>query len=119
MANSNKFNQKLYDLGVCDERGAAFCATAVGLPKGEFGMVMLGVVGNDLSIYDTNMRGDVGGHLYTVPLREVTELQINHGLLAEFFKGYSFKFRYDGFEWKFKNCAMKKAELAVIAEEAK
>ncbi len=117
MSDLNKFSQKMYNAGVCDERGAAFCATAVGLPEGEFGMVLLGVNGNELSVYDTDMKSNVGEHLYTIPLNEVTDLQITNGLLAEIFKGYSFKFTYDHFEWKFKNCAQQKAQLAVIRSE--
>lgn len=119
MSNLNKFAQKMFDAGVCDARGAAFCATAVKLPDGSFGMVLMGVVGNELSIYDTDMKSTVGEHLYTIPLKEVTDLQITSGLLAEIFKGYSFKFTYDGFEWKFKNCAQQKAALQVIANECK
>jgi len=114
----SKFSQTVVDAGVCDERGAAFCATAVRLPQGEFGMVLLGVNGNELFIYDIDMRSNIGEHLYTIPLKEITDLKINNGLLGEMIKGYSFKFNYEGFEWKFKNCAMKKNELAVIQKEA-
>ena len=119
MSNLNKFAQKMFDAGVCDARGAAFCATAVKLPDGSFGMVLMGVVGNELSIYDTDMKSTVGEHLYTIPLKEVTDLQITNGLLAEIFRGYSFKFTYDGFEWKFKNCAQQKEQLEVIRHEVK
>ena len=118
MSNLNKFAQKMFDAGVCDARGAAFCATAVKLPDGAFGMVLMGVVGNELSLYDTDMKSNVGEHLYTIPLKEVTDLQITSGMLAEIFKGYSFKFAYNGFEWKFKNCAQQKAQLEVIRREA-
>ena len=118
MSNLNKFAQKMFDAGVCDERGAAFCATVVELPDGSFGMVLMGVCGNDLSIYDTDMKSSVGKHLYTISLKEVTDLQITNGMLAEIFKGYSFKFIYKGFEWKFKNCAQQKAQLEVIKSEA-
>lgn len=119
MSNLNKFAQKMFDAGVCDARGAAFCATAVKLPDGSFGMVLMGVVGNELSLYDTDMKSTVGEHLYTIPLKEVTDLQITSGLLAEIFKGYSFKFTYDGFEWKFKNCAQQKEQLEVIRREVR
>ena len=119
MPSLNKFAQKMVDAGVCDERGAAFCATAVGLPDGQFGMVLMGVVGNDLSIYDTDMRSNVGERLYTIPLQKAENLQMAGSLLAEIFKCYSFKFTYDGFEWKFKNCAQQKEPLAVIQSEVK
>jgi len=118
MSKLNKYSQKMYDAGVCDERGAAFCATAVGLPAGQFGMVLLAVKGNVLSIIDTDMKNNIGEHMYSIPLNEITDLQINNGLLAEILKGYSFKFTYNGFEWKFKNCAQQKDQLAVIKSEA-
>lgn len=117
MSSLNKFSQKMYDAGVCDERGAAFSATAVGLPNGEFGMVLMGVVGNELGIYDTDIKSSIGVRLYTIPLKEATDLHITNGLFAEIFKGYSFKFTYNGFEWKFKNCSPQKEQLAVINRE--
>lgn len=119
MSNQDKFARKMVEAGVCDERGAVFCATAAKLPDGSFGMVLMGVVGNELHLYDTDMKSSVGQHLYTIPLKDVTDLQITSGLLAEIFKGYSFKFTYNGFEWKFKNCAQQKTQLAVIKSETK
>ena len=119
MSYLDTFSQKMLDAGVCDARGADFCATAVRLPDGQFGMVLMGVVGNELSIYDTDMKSNVGEHLYTIPLKKATDLQITNGLLAEVFKGYSFKFNYDGFEWKFKNCAQHKEQLEIIRHETR
>ena len=118
MTNKEKFAQKMMAAGVCDERGAAFCATAVKLPDGSFGMCLLGVKGNELSIYDTDMKSSVGKLLYTIPLKEVTDLTITGSLLQEIFKGYSFKFIHDGFAYKFKNCAQNKEALSVIRSEA-
>jgi len=77
----------------------------------------MGVYGNDLSIYETDMKSSIGKLLYTIPLKEVTDVQITNGLLAEIFKGFSFKSTYNGFEWKFKNCAQQKAQLEVIKSE--
>lgn len=119
MNNKDKFARKMLEAGVCDERGAVFCATAAALPDGSFGMVLVGVVGNELHLYDTDMRSSVGQRLYTIPLKDVTDLQITSGLLAEIFKGYSFRFTYNDFVWKFKNCAQNKAQLAIIASECK
>ncbi len=118
MTNKEKYAQKMISAGVCDERGAAFCATAVKLPNGSFGMCLLGVKGNELSIYDTDMKSSVGELLYTIPLRNISGLEITSGLLAEIFKGYSFKFTYEGFNYKFKNCAQQQSALAVIRNEA-
>lgn len=118
MTNKENFAQKMISAGVCDERGAAFCATAVKLPDGSFGMCLLGVKGNELSIYDTDMKSSMGKLLYTIPLKQVTGLEITSGLLAEIFKGFSFRFTYDGFVYKFKNCAQQKEALSVIRSEA-
>ncbi len=113
------FAKKMMEAGVCDERGAAFCATAVELPDGSFGMCLLGVVGNELSIYDTDMKSSVGKKLYTIPLKNVTGLTVNNGFLGELLKGCSFRFTYEGFTYTFKNCWQQKAQLAVIQNEAK
>ncbi len=113
------FAKKMMDAGVCDERGAAFCATAVKLPDGSFGMCLLGVVGNNLNIYDTDMKTNVGQKLYTIPLKDVTDLTVTNGFLGELFKGYSFGFTYGGFDYTFKNCWQQKQQLAVIRSEVK
>ena len=47
MTNQEKYAQQMQDAGVCDARGAALCATVKELPDGSFGMVLLGVKGND------------------------------------------------------------------------
>lgn len=118
MTNKEKFAQKMLAAGVCDERGAAFCATAVALPDGSFGMCLLGLAGSTLSIYDTDMKSSVGKLLYAIPLKEVTGLKVTGSLLKEIFTGYSFQFTHNGFQYKFKNCAQNKAALAAIASEA-
>ncbi len=118
MANGKQaFAQKMMAAGVCDERGAVFCATATGLPNGDFGMVLLGVKGNTLVIHDTNMKSEVGALLYSIELKDVANLKIV-SFLAELIKGYSFQFDYEGFNYQFKNCAQNKEALAVIAKEA-
>lgn len=117
-SNQEKYAQKMCAAGVCDERGAAFCATAVKLPNGAFGMCLLGVKGNELSIYDTDMKSNAGELLYVIPLKDVSGLTINEGFLAELLKGCSLKFTYQGFTYTFKNCWQQKQALAVIRTEA-
>ncbi len=112
------YAKKMMDAGVCDERGAAFCADAVALPDGSYGLCLLGVVGNELSIYDTDMKSTVGEKLYTIPLKNVTDLTVSNGFLGELLKGYSFRFTYEGFTYTFKSCCQQKAHLAVIRNEA-
>ncbi len=113
------FAKKMMEAGVCDERGAAFCATAVKMPNGSFGMCLLGVVGNELSIYETDMKSSVGQKVYIISLKNVTDLTVTNGFFGELFKGYSFRFTYEGFTYTFKNCWQQKAQLAVIQSEAK
>lgn len=73
MTNQEKYAQQMQDAGVCDARGAALCATVKELPDGSFGMVLLGVKGNDLLIYDTNMKSEPLKLMHTIPLKGVTD----------------------------------------------
>ena len=73
MTNQEKYAQQMQDAGVCDARGAALCATVKELPDGSFGMVLLGVKGNDLLIYDTNMKSEPLKLMHTIPLKDVTD----------------------------------------------
>ncbi len=115
----NGFEQKMMLSGVCDERGAAVCATAEKLPNGAYGMCLLGVKGNVLQIYDTNMKSEVGTHLYDIPLCETEGFQRVSGLFGELIKGYSFRFTYEGFKYVFKNCSAKKNVVDIIEAECK
>lgn len=117
MANQEKYAQQMQDAGVCDARGAAFCATAKALPDGSFGMVLLGVKGNDLLIYDTNMKSEPLKLMYTIPLKSASDFSTSGGFLGEMLKGYSFRFTAGGFTYTFKNCGQQKAGIAVIQQE--
>lgn len=115
----DKYIRKYIDIGVCDERGAVFHATAVNLPGGEFGMCVLAVNGNVLTVYDTDSKKPVGAKMYTVPLKNAKDIMINDSFFSELIKGYSLKFIYDGATYKFKNAYSQKDALAVIRSEAK
>ncbi len=119
MRSQEQYIQKLIETGVCDERGAAFNATADLLPNGTYGMCIMGVRGNILSIYDTGAKASVGPKMFSIPLKDIKNLIINSGFFAELIKGFSFRFDYNGFTYTFKNCYMKKQELSVIESEAK
>ena len=103
MTNQEKYAQQMQDAGVCDARGAALCATVKELPDGSFGMVLLGVKGNDLLIYDTNMKSEPLKLMHTIPLKGVTDFSTT-SLMGEILKGYTFRFTSDGFTYSFKNC---------------
>lgn len=98
MTNQEKYAQQMQDAGVCDARGAALCATVKELPDGSFGMVLLGVKGNDLLIYDTNMKSEPLKLMHTIPLKGVTDFSTT-SLMGEILKGYTFRFTSDGFTY--------------------
>ena len=79
----------------------ALCATVKELPDGSFGMVLLGVKGNDLLIYDTNMKSEPLKLMHTIPLKGVTDFSTT-SLMGEILKGYTFRFTSDGFTYSFK-----------------
>ena len=114
-----EYAKMLVEKGYCDDRHIAFCATADRLPNGSYGMVVLAVKDNDLLVSDMEgFKAIPTKLLYRIPLREIDDLQITPNMLAELFKGYSFRFTYRDFQFVFKNCAQQKACLAVIREEA-
>ena len=109
----SKFQDKLIADGYCDDRGAGFCATATKLPNGEYGMVALCVKGNTLSLYDVDMRSNLGQMLYTVELKQIENLKIRTGILSQVLK-----FEYNGAAYSFTNFVGVKPALKVIADEA-
>ena len=110
----SKFQDKLIAQGYCDERGAGFCATATKLPGGEYGMVALCVKGNNLSLYDVDMKSNLGQRLYQVELKRIQNLKIRAMLLSQVLK-----FEYEGNAYSFTNFAGVKPALKVIEEESK
>lgn len=110
----SKFQEKLIAQGYCDERGTGFCATATKLPGGEYGMVALCVKGNVLSLYDVDMKSNLGQLLYQVELKRIGNLKIRAMLLSQVLK-----FEYEGNTYSFTNFAGVKPSLKVIEEESK
>ncbi len=110
----SKFQMGLIEKGYCDERGAGFCATATQLPRGEYGLVALCVKGNILSIYDVDIRSNLGELLYKIELKKIKNLK---NIFVLF--GRTLKFNYGGNTYSFTNIAGVKAALSVIEEESK
>ena len=108
-----KFQEKLMADGYCDNRGAGFCATATKLPKGEYGMVALCVNGNKLSLFDVDMKSNLGDLLYAVDLKQIENLKIRAGIFSQVLK-----FDYNGSTYSFTNFVGVKPALTVIEEEA-
>ena len=108
-----KYQEKLLAMGLCDERMAAFCATATNLPRGEYGMVLLAVKGNMLSLYDVDMKSDPQDLLYTIPLNEIENLKYSTFVLTA-----QLKFTWKGEGFRFTNFAGVKSALEVIKTES-
>jgi hypothetical protein len=109
----SKFQQKLIDDGYCDEHGAGFCASATRLPNGEYGLIALCVKGNILSMYDVDMRNNIGACVYTVELSKIEGLKIKCNILSQILK-----FVYEGKEYAFTNFLGVKPALEVIKSES-
>lgn len=107
------FQEKLAAQGYCDERGAGFCATATKLPDGELGLVALCVKGNVLTVYDVDIRSNLGEMLYQVKLSEIEGLKIRCNIFSQVLR-----FNYLGDEYSFTNFLGVKPALAVIEAES-
>lgn len=110
---NNKFQEKLVADGYCDSRGAGFCASAVTLPNGEYGLVAVCVKGNIFTVYDFDIKGNFGDILYEVELKKVENLKIKTGFFNQVLK-----FDYNGARYSFTNFLLVKPALKVIEEEA-
>ena len=115
---NNKFSDKMLALGHCDEHRACFIATAASLPNGDYGMVAVSLKGSELLIFDVKGFSNVEPTrlVNRMPVNEITGFEMSSNLFAELFKGFSFRFKYNGFQWRFKNCAQMKEQLAAIKQ---
>lgn len=114
-----KFHKKMMDEGYCDDRGVVFCATATSLPNGEYGIVLLALHGDILSIYDVlDMHNTIGDRLYEIPLQKMDDFQMAASFLGEMTHGYAFRFTYCGVVCSFKNCFPMKQMIQTIADAA-
>ena len=82
--------------GYVDERGAYTISNIKSAPNGEFGMAMLCVKGEELSIYDTDFSAKPGRLMYTIRLPEITDVR-----LSTFALHPTLKFTYQNFRWSF------------------
>ncbi|MBE6798845.1 MAG: hypothetical protein E7525_03600 [Ruminococcaceae bacterium] len=108
----SKFHKMLIASGHCDKRGAAFCATANKLPRGEYGMVALCIKDNMLNLYDVDIRRNIGTLLYQIKLSDVKRLKAHR-----FFLCRSLWFVYQGYEYSFNHLIAARRSLKVIQEE--
>lgn len=109
-----KFSEVMREQGLCDVRGAAFCATATALPNGEVGIVALCVRGHRLYLYDVvDLKSELGELLYTVELPEIRDLKIRMRLLKQLLR-----FTWRGDTFAFTNFLGVRDALNVIKEES-
>ena len=112
----SKFDQYLDGLlirGLVDNRKLAGVANARILPNGEFGFCLMCLKGSTLDLYDTNLKQEVGDLLYSVDLRNVTDLKTS----AFLFNSY-IKFTYAGSRFKLVDCVHKALYKAIQQEAA-
>ena len=91
-----------YACDICDERKIALMGILEKAPLGEGGSVIFSVKGNYLLVHQCDFKANIDWHMYTVPLREVTDLKISVKLFKNYFsfthKGQNFYFSQFGFE---------------------
>ncbi len=94
-----------------DIRKLAGVANAKKLPNGEFGFCLMCLKDSTLNLYNTNLRQEVGEHLYSIDLKKVTNLKTSSFLFNSYIK-----FTYEGFNYKLVDCLYKKLYSAIKAE---
>lgn len=105
----DEWTQKLLQDGYIDERGAFTMSNIKSAPNGEFGMALLCVKGDVLSIYDTDFSGAAKKKLYTVQLPEVSDVR-----LSTFPLHPTLKFTYRGDRFSFMAGFAKKMPIADV-----
>ena len=100
-----------YNCGICDERKIAVMSVIEYVPMGEGGMVIFSVKGNDLLVHQCDFKGNVDWHMYTVPLKEVTDLKISVKLFNQ-----KFRFKHNGQEFSFMNFGIAKPIKEMMAQ---
>ena len=114
MKKSNEYLNELSAKGLIDNRRLAGVANAKKLPNGEFGFCLMCLNGSTLNLYDTNFKQEVGDLLYSVDLKQVTNLKTS----AFVFNSY-IRFTYEGFDYKLVDCAYKELYSAIEVEAFK
>ena len=106
-----KFLNGLLVRGLVDSRKLAGCTNAKKLPNGEFGLCLMCLKDSTLNIYDTNFQQEVGELLYSVNLKEITNLKTSSFILNAYIK-----FTYEGFKYKLADCVHKELQKAIKQE---
>lgn len=107
-----RFLKGLLIRGMVDERKIAYAAGARNLPDGEYGLCLLCICKNTLSVYELDFRQQVGEKLYDIPLNQITKLKASSFLLNS-----HLIFTYNDFRYKFVDFGGGKPLLAAVREE--
>lgn len=113
MKKQEKFLNDLLIKGFVDARKLAAVANATKLPNGEVGLCLMCLDGNTLNFYDTNLKQEVGSLLYSVNLKEVTNLKTSTFMLNSYIK-----FSHNGFDYKLVDCVHKPLYQAIREENS-
>ena len=100
--------------GMVDERKIAYAAGARNLPNGEFGLSLLCINRNLLSVYVLDIHQAVGKKLYEIPLNQISSLKASTFLLNSYLI-----FNYEGFRYRFVDFGGGKPLIETIRYEMK
>lgn len=105
------FLQSLLERGIVDQRKLSAVGNAKRLPNGEYGYVLMCLKDHMLSIYDTDFSQNVGELLYSINLRDITDLKT-----STFIFNCYIKFTFQGFRYKIDNALHKELYNAIKTE---
>lgn len=108
-----KFLNGLLIRQLVDGRKLAGVANAKRLPRGEYGFCLMCLKDSTLNLYDTNFQQEVGELLYSIDLKQVTNLKT-----STFFFNCYIKFTYEGFDYRLDDCLHKELYNAIKSEVA-
>ena len=103
MKKFDKYLDGLLIRGLVDVRKLAGVSNAKRLPNGEMGFCLMCLHNSTLNLYDTNFKQEVGGLLYAIDLKKVTNLKTSSFIFNSYIK-----FTYEGFDYKLVDCVHKK-----------
>lgn len=111
MKRNDEFLNGLLIRNLVDVRKLAGVANAKKLPNGEFGFCLMCLKDSTLNLYDTNFKQEVGELLYSIELKQVTNLKTSSFIFNSYIK-----FTYEGFNYKLVDCVHKELYNAIESE---
>jgi hypothetical protein len=112
MTKQEVFLSHLLDNGLVDIRKMAVVANAKVLPSGEFGLCLLCLNNNVLSVYNTDFHQNIGEKLYEIDLQRVSNFKASSFVFNRYMK-----FTYNSFYYKFADFGNAKAFIEAVTSE--